>query len=163
MRRRPVLARGPARQGRFALTRHRRKRGKVALASASRCVSKLPEQPENSDMDTEIEPRILDLIDWLAERERTYEEVKYAWRGYRARVSIWKEANRRGLVTIKIVNGRRAVRPTSLGLVLGELRREARRQVRQLRSSGTSSSASMFEECQDILLGLIPTSRLVAN
>jgi hypothetical protein len=114
-------------------------------------------------MDTEIEPRILDLIDWLAERERTYEEVKYAWRGYRARVSIWKEANRRGLVTIKIVNGRRAVRPTSLGLVLGELRREARRQVRQLRSSGTSSSASMFEECQDILLGLIPTSRLVAN
>ena len=111
-------------------------------------------------MDTEIEPRILDLIDWLAERERTYEEVKYAWRRYR---SIWEEADRRGLVTIKIVNGRRAVRPTSLGLVLGELRREARRQVRQLRSSGTSSSASMFEECQDILLGLIPTSRLVAN
>jgi len=103
-------------------------------------------------MDTEIEPRILDFIDWLTERERNLRRGEVCLAQVPSKSFDLGRSEPSGLATIKIVNGRRAVRPTSLGLVLGELRREARRQVRQLRSSGTSSSASMFEECQDILL-----------
>jgi hypothetical protein len=83
-------------------------------------------------MSTAIEPVVLDLVDWLAEQERTYDQVKQVRRRYRSRLPIWEEATRRGLVMTKIVNGRCVAKPTSLGLILGELRREARRQVRQL-------------------------------
>jgi hypothetical protein len=102
------------------------------------------EQKENRKMDAVIESLILDLVDWVAERERNYEKVIYAWRRSRSRRLIWEEANRRGLVTTQVVKGRCVVKPTSLGLILGELRRESRRQVRQSRSSATSSSGMMF-------------------
>jgi hypothetical protein len=84
-------------------------------------------------MDTMIEPLILDLVDWLAERARNYEQVMHAWGRSRSTLLIWEEANRRRLVTTQIVKGRCVVKPTSLGLILGELRRESRRQVRQFR------------------------------
>ncbi len=91
-----------------------------------------------------IEPVILDLIDWLVERERTCEEAMSAWGRPRSRLPIWNEANRRGLVMTETVNRRCVVRPTELGLILGELRREMRRQVQQPRPRATSSAASRF-------------------
>jgi hypothetical protein len=78
-------------------------------------------------MDTVIEPLILDFVDWLAERERNYKQVMYAWGRSRSRLLIWSKANRRRLVTTEIVNGHCVVKPTSLGLILGELRKESRR------------------------------------
>ncbi|MBV8865632.1 MAG: hypothetical protein JO210_09595 [Acidobacteriaceae bacterium] len=81
-------------------------------------------------MGAEIESLVLDLVGWLVEQERTYDEVMYALRSSGCRLAIWEEANRRGLVMIEIVKGHRVAKATSLGLILGELRREARRQVR---------------------------------
>lgn len=84
-------------------------------------------------MDTAIEPLIFDLVDWLLERERTYDQVMHAWRSSSSTLPIWDEANRRGLVMTETVNGGRVVKATSLGLIVGELRRETRRQKRQRR------------------------------
>jgi hypothetical protein len=86
-------------------------------------------------MDTVIEPLILDLVDWVIQQERTCQQLMDVWRMRRARLRIWQEANRRGLIMTDIVNGHCVVKPTSLGLILAELRRETRRQARQSRSS----------------------------
>jgi len=88
-----------------------------------------------------IEPVILDLIDWLVERERTCEEAMSAWSRPGSRLPIWEEANRRGLVMTRRVKRRCVARPTSLGLILGELRREMRRQIPQPRSKAATSAA----------------------
>ena len=81
-------------------------------------------------MDPAIDPLTLDLVDWQGKRERTCEEVTRIWRRARSRVAIWKEAIHRGLVTTEMVNGRCVVKPTPLGLIEGELRREIRRRER---------------------------------
>jgi hypothetical protein len=48
--------------------------------------------------DTVVEALILDLLDWLAQRDRTYEEVMAAWRTSCPRLPVWEDANDRGLV-----------------------------------------------------------------
>jgi len=70
--------------------------------------------------DTVIEALILDLLDWLAKRDRSYEEVMDAWRTSCPRLPVWEDANDRGLVMSEEVNGRWIVRVTSLGLALLE-------------------------------------------
>jgi hypothetical protein len=111
------------------------------VASACRLFPEAsPRKRENTNMESVIESLILDLVDWLAKRERNYEQVMHAWGRSRSRLLIWEEANRRGLVTTQIVKGRCVVKPTSLGLILGELRRESRRQVWQFRASATSKA-----------------------
>jgi hypothetical protein len=82
-------------------------------------------------MDPAIDPLTLDLVDWLGKRERTYEEVMCIWRSARSKCAVWKEAIQRGLVRTEMVNGRYIVRPTPLGLIEGELRREISRRQRR--------------------------------
>ena len=65
-----------------------------------------------------IEPLILDLLEWLANGERTYEEVMDAWRTSCPRLTIWEDANDRGLIASEQVNGRRLIRPSPAGLAL---------------------------------------------
>jgi hypothetical protein len=48
--------------------------------------------------DAVVEALILDLLDWLATRERTYEEVMDAWRTSCPKLPVWEDANDRGLV-----------------------------------------------------------------
>ena len=48
--------------------------------------------------DTVVEALILDLLDWVAERDRTYEEVMNAWRTSCPRLPVWEDANDRGFV-----------------------------------------------------------------
>jgi hypothetical protein len=72
-----------------------------------------------------VEPLILDLIDWVASKERTYEEVMAAWRTSCPRLPIWEDANDRGLVVIENAGGRSLVRATSSGRALLESRRPA--------------------------------------
>jgi hypothetical protein len=67
-------------------------------------------------MDTVVETLILDLLEWLAKRDRSYEEVMDAWRTSCPRLPVWEEANDRGLVVREDVNGRCIVRITSSGL-----------------------------------------------
>jgi hypothetical protein len=68
--------------------------------------------------DTLVEGLIFDLLEWLAIRDRTYEEVLEAWRTSCPRLPVWEDANDRGLVVTQQVHGRYIVRVTSSGLDL---------------------------------------------
>ena len=68
--------------------------------------------------DAVVESLILDLLEWLRARDRTYEEVMSAWRTSCPKLPVWEDANDRGLVAGEEVNGRRVIRPTALGLAL---------------------------------------------
>ena len=81
---------------------------------------------ENSAKDPVIEALILDLLQWLANGERTYEEVMEAWRTSCPRLTVWEDANDRGLIASEQVNGRKLIRPSSSGLAL--LDQRSRRQ-----------------------------------
>jgi hypothetical protein len=66
--------------------------------------------------DTVVEALILDLLDWIAKRERTYEEVMDAWRTSRPKLPVWEDANDRGFIEIEYG----VVRITAAGRVLLE-------------------------------------------
>jgi predicted transcriptional regulator len=68
-------------------------------------------------------PLILDLLEWVAKGERTYEEVMEAWRTSCPRLSVWEEVNDRGLIVREQVNGRCVVKITTAGLSLLERRK----------------------------------------
>jgi len=74
-------------------------------------------------IDPVVEALILDLLEWVANGERTYEEVMDAWRTSCPKLPVWEDANDRGLITSEQVNGRRPVRITPSGLVLLSQRR----------------------------------------
>jgi hypothetical protein len=74
-------------------------------------------------MSDTVEALILDLLEWLAVRDRTYEEVMDAWRTCCPRLPVWEDANDRGLIQQEEVNGRSVVRVTSAGLALVGQRR----------------------------------------
>jgi hypothetical protein len=56
--------------------------------------------------DAVVDTLILDLLEWLATRERTYEDVMEAWRTSCPKLPVWEDANDRGLVTREEINGR---------------------------------------------------------
>ena len=68
--------------------------------------------------DTVVENLILDLLEWLARRDRTYEETMDAWRTSCPKLPVWEDANDRGLITLDAANGRNIVRLTPAGLAL---------------------------------------------
>jgi hypothetical protein len=51
--------------------------------------------------DSVVEALILDLLQFLAARDRTYEEVMAAWRTSCPKLPVWEDANDRGLVIIE--------------------------------------------------------------
>jgi hypothetical protein len=59
---------------------------------------------------------VLDLLEWLARRDRSYEETLDAWRTSCPRLPVWEEATEHGLVSIEHKNGLTVVRVTSVGL-----------------------------------------------
>jgi hypothetical protein len=81
-------------------------------------------------MDAVVEPLVLDLVEWLASCDRTYQEALSAWGTSCPKLPVWEEAHSRGLVTTEIVCGRSLLKPTSLGLILAEQRRETGRYTR---------------------------------
>ena len=66
--------------------------------------------------DTVVEALILDLLDWVAGRERTYEEVLSVWRTSCPKLPVWEDANDRGFIATE--NG--IVRITAQGRALLE-------------------------------------------
>jgi len=80
--------------------------------------------------DPVVENLILDLLEWLALRDRSYEEVLEAWRTSCPRLPVWEEANDRGLVMSVEMRGSRVVRPTPAGAAL----------IRERRSRQTGAS-----------------------
>lgn len=78
--------------------------------------------------DSAVESLILDLLEWVAQEERTYEAVMDGWRTSCPRLPVWEDANDRGLVTTEIVNGRRIVKITPRGVALLNLRKPEKSQ-----------------------------------
>ena len=74
-----------------------------------------------------VEALILDLLEWVQGREKTYEEVLEAWRTSCPRLPVWEDASDRGLIAIEQVNGRAVVRVTASGaaLLAGRGRRQS--------------------------------------
>jgi hypothetical protein len=68
--------------------------------------------------DSVVENLILDLLEWLALRDRSYQEVMEAWRTSCPRLPVWEDANDRGLVMSVEVEGSTVIRPTAAGLRL---------------------------------------------
>jgi hypothetical protein len=63
-----------------------------------------------------VEALILDLLEWLASGEKSYEGVMDAWRTSCPRLPVWEDANDRGLIMTERVNGRSVVRITPAGI-----------------------------------------------
>jgi len=62
-----------------------------------------------------VDNLILDLLDWVSTRERSYAEVMDAWRTSCPRLPVWEDANDRGFVTSTQVDGRLVVVITPSG------------------------------------------------
>lgn len=73
---------------------------------------------KESTADPVKEALILDLLEWLANGDRTYEDVMDAWRTSCPKLTIWEDANDRALIAIEQVNGRKLIRPSAAGLAL---------------------------------------------
>lgn len=67
-----------------------------------------------------VDALILDLLEWLANGERSYADVMDAWRTSCPRLPVWEDATDRGLITRGHVSGRAVVRITSSGLAFLE-------------------------------------------
>jgi len=65
-----------------------------------------------------VENLILDLIEWLALKERTYQDTFDAWRTSCPRLTVWEDANERKLIKAEAIAGRTVMRPTVAGLHL---------------------------------------------
>jgi hypothetical protein len=62
-----------------------------------------------------VENLMLDLVEWVGRKERTYRETMDAWRTSCPRFPVWEDATDRGLVVNTFVNGRSLVRVTPAG------------------------------------------------
>jgi hypothetical protein len=73
-----------------------------------------------------VENLILDLLEWLAARDRTYEDTMDAWRTSCPRLPVWEDANERGLICTERLDGTSFVRLTPLGRRFLQQRRPTR-------------------------------------
>jgi predicted transcriptional regulator len=64
---------------------------------------------------SELDSLVLDLVEWVAKKPRTYTELMEAWRTSCPRLTVWEDAVDRGFVERKDVEGRRFVMVTKLG------------------------------------------------
>ena len=71
-----------------------------------------------------VESLILDLLEWVDFRPRSYDEVMSAWRTSCPRLPVWEDANDRGLVEIDRDS---TVRLSSAGRALIGRKRRANR------------------------------------
>ncbi len=62
-----------------------------------------------------VENLILDLVEWVGRKERTYHETMDAWRTSCPRLQVWEDASGRGLVETAREDGRSVVRVTTAG------------------------------------------------
>jgi hypothetical protein len=76
-------------------------------------------------MSRTVETLVLDLLEWVSSRDRSYEETMDAWRTSCPNLQVWEEANDRGLVRVEIGNGRSSVRVTPAGFDLVRRHRPA--------------------------------------
>jgi hypothetical protein len=90
-----------------------------------------------------VENLILDLVEWVGRKERTYAETIDAWRTSCPRLPIWEDATDRGFVETRFTNGHSLVGVTPAGI---DFLREKRPQCyEQLRRQNINSAAPGHE------------------
>ena len=62
-----------------------------------------------------IENLVLDLLEWVGRKERTYQETMDAWRASCPRLPVWEDATDRGFVQTVSANGHSLVRVAPAG------------------------------------------------
>ena len=67
-------------------------------------------------MSSTVDVLVLDLLEWVARSDRSYEETMEAWRTSCPRLPVWEEATDRGLLAIELVDNLPRVRVTPAGL-----------------------------------------------
>jgi hypothetical protein len=76
-------------------------------------------------MTNTVDALIFDLLEYVACKERSYDEVIEAWRTSCPKLPVWEEANERGLITRTRTNGHAVVQITEAGRVFLESRRRS--------------------------------------
>lgn len=56
-------------------------------------------------VESQLDPLVRDLVEWVAREPRAYADVIDAWRTSCPRLTVWEEACERGLVTRRFVRG----------------------------------------------------------
>jgi hypothetical protein len=79
-----------------------------------------------SNVNQTAEAFVLDLLEWLAYKDRSYEETMDAWRTSCPRLPVWEDANDRGLLYVEDRHGQSSVRLTPSGIELLEKHRPER-------------------------------------
>ena len=102
----------------------------------------MTDRTDGTEMTDTVENLILDLVEWVSRRERTYEETRDAWRTSCPRLPVWEDATERGLVERFSSNGRALVRATAAGLAfLGEKRPQVHEELLRSRGAGGTREA----------------------
>jgi len=78
-------------------------------------------------IDSVVDALILDLLEWLANGERTYQEVIDVWRTSCPRLPVWEDAKDRGFVALENFNGREIVRITPAGFAFLQQRKTSQK------------------------------------
>ena len=86
-----------------------------------------------------VDNLILDLVEWVGQRERTYQETMDAWRTSCPRLPVWEDACDRGFVERAITDNRVIVRATSEGLAFLKEKRPGAYQVSRAASTTSAS------------------------
>jgi D-3-phosphoglycerate dehydrogenase len=72
-----------------------------------------------------VEVLILDLLEWLSHKERSYRETMDAWRTSCPKLPVWEDSSDRGLVSVEHRDGQSYVHVTAAGdELLGKMRPE---------------------------------------
>jgi hypothetical protein len=74
-------------------------------------------------VDAVLEDLVLDFLEWLVTRKRTYEDAMNAWRTSCPKLQVWEEAIDRGLVERGMENGSSLVRVSPQGAKFLQQRR----------------------------------------
>ena len=81
-----------------------------------------------------VDNLILDLVEWVERRERTYQETMDAWRTSCPRLPVWEDACERGFVVRAVTSTGVMVRATPRGLAFLEEKRADAYEALQRRS-----------------------------
>lgn len=78
-------------------------------------------------VDTTVDALIVDLLEWLAARERTYQGVIDAWRTSCPKLPVWEDTKDRGFVAQGNCNGHEIVRITAAGFAFLQQRKTSQK------------------------------------
>src|SRR5262245_59019701 len=87
-------------------------------------------------MSDTVENLMLDLVEWTARNERTYQETMDAWRTSCPRLPVWETATERGFVETAFADGRSLVRTTRAGIEFLRAKRPDCYEQLQLQTAG---------------------------